>query len=188
MTEREYEMLQSRLIPTMTIGFNDSPSRYSYNKGYYNGMTEAKNIISKFFEENKKGERNMKSLNETTICKKKPFTKADLRSGDVVIKRMGNVEIVCRETNSLICSTSYNMLDNIRNDLSNRIDDNYDIVDVYRPKEPAHCCFLQMMYEKGEHVYHREEPPVEVTLEEIAELKGVPVERIKIVKESKNND
>ena len=32
----------------------------------------------------------------------KKFTKADLKSGDVVLRRNGNVEIVCLETGSFI--------------------------------------------------------------------------------------
>lgn len=113
----------------------------------------------------------------------KTFTKSDLKNGDVIVDREGRINIVCVETKTCITPTGgFNRLEDIKDDLTNLIDQRFDIVDVYRPTEPNQCCFSEIAY-NGVHVFHRDEEPIEVTLEEIAKLKGVSADRIKIVKE-----
>lgn len=110
------------------------------------------------------------------------FTKSDLKSGDVIVRRNGDVEIVCLEIGVCILRNGYNRINDIEEDLTCKKDNFYDIIDVYRPMEPSHCQFTHTAYTKGEHIYHRkEEDPVEITLQEIAKLKGVSVDKIKIV-------
>lgn len=114
----------------------------------------------------------------------KTFTKSDLKNGDVIVYRNGRVNIICVDTGTCITpNESFNFLSDIRKDLTDYCRESYDIVDVYRPKNPSHCSFSEYLYKKGEHIYHREEPPIEITIEEIAELKGVSVDRIKIIKD-----
>lgn len=113
----------------------------------------------------------------------KTFTKSDLKNGDVIVDREGRINIVCVETKTCITPTGgFNRLEDIEDDLTNLNGQRFDIVDVYRPTEPNQCCFSKEAY-NGVHVFHRDEEPVEVTLEEIAKLKGVSVDRIRIVKE-----
>lgn len=113
----------------------------------------------------------------------KPFTKSDLKNGDVIVYRNGKVNIVCVDTGTCITPNErFNFLKDIKEDLTGCRFPSYDIVDVYRPIEPCHCSFSEGLYKGGEHVFHRNEEPIEVTLEEIAKLKGVSVDRIKIVK------
>lgn len=109
---------------------------------------------------------------------RKTFTKADLRNGDVIQKRNGNVEIVCVETGTLICKSGWNLLSNINEDLTSDIASQHDIVAVRRPKFASNCTFNSFDYPEGELVYEREEA-VEMTLEEVCKALG---KTIKIVK------
>lgn len=110
------------------------------------------------------------------------FTKSDLKNGDVIIRRNGNVEIVCVETQVLISTNGVYALNRFLEDLTDHIDKNFDIIDVYRPTDPSHCSFSEYLYKRGKHVFHRDESPIEVTIDEIAKLKGVSADRIKNVK------
>lgn len=110
------------------------------------------------------------------------FTKADLKSGDVVLRRDGSVEIVCLETGALIRRDGFNILDELTDDLLSTFndDDSDDIIAVRRPKQPYHCQFCAFDEELGELVYERKDEPEEMTLEEICKALG---KEIKIVKE-----
>lgn len=110
------------------------------------------------------------------------FTKADLKSGDVVLRRNGSVEIVCLETGALIRRDGFNILDELTDDLLSTFndDDSDDIIAVRRPKQPYHCQFCAFDEELGELVYERKDEPEEMTLEEICKALG---KEIKIVKE-----
>lgn len=109
----------------------------------------------------------------------KEFTKKDLKNGDVVVRRDGSVGIVCTEVGVVIGQNEHSEMRLLTDDLRDyRI--NYDIMDIYRPKRPWQCQFHKEAYLKGEHVYHRDESPVEITIEEIARLKGVSATRIRI--------
>ena len=104
----------------------------------------------------------------------KKFTKADLKSGDVILRRDGSVEIVCLETGALIRRDGFNILDELTDDLLSTFndDDSDDIIAVRRPKQPYHCQFCAFDEGLGE--------PEEMTLDEICKALG---KEIKIVKE-----
>lgn len=114
----------------------------------------------------------------------KLFTKSDLRNGDVCVQSDGIVAIAIVDIGCLLVKDGYNMLDDFNENLEyNDSEFNIlDIVKVYRPKNPYQCQFDSFSFEEGELVFDRAAiEPVEVTLEEIAKLKGVSVDRIKIV-------
>lgn len=110
------------------------------------------------------------------------FTKSDLKSGDVVLRRDGSVEIVCLETGTLIRRDGYNTLSELTDDLKYiyyEYDNCDDIIAVRRPKQPHHCQFCAFEEKLGELVYEREDEPEEMTLDEICKALG---KEIKIVK------
>lgn len=84
------------------------------------------------------------------------FTKNDLKSGDVIVRRNGNVEIVCLETRTLITRNGFNMLEDTRDDLTEISSKEWDIMQVYRPTEPHHCQFKESVYKQGRLVFDRE--------------------------------
>lgn len=112
------------------------------------------------------------------------FTKADLKSGDVVLSVNGDVKIVCIETGTLIqrdgFSSLYELTDDLKCIYSDKEDNFDDIVAVRRPKQPYDCQFCAFYEELGELVYERKDEPEEMTLEEICKALG---KEIKIVKE-----
>lgn len=113
--------------------------------------------------------------------KKKKFTKADLKSGDVVLRRDGSVEIVCIETGSLIAKDGFNLLSEVNKDLTDiGFERDFDIIAVRRPKRPADCQFCAFIERFGDLVYERKDEPEEMTFEEIFKALG---KEIKIVKE-----
>lgn len=109
------------------------------------------------------------------------FTKADLRTGDVVKRRDGSVEIINRELGMLITdSGGWNDLDDIEKDLTCKYGKEYDIIEVRRPKYKCDCCFdaMRLCNPRGTLVYERKEVE-EMTLAEVCKLLG---KEIKIVK------
>lgn len=110
------------------------------------------------------------------------FTKADLKTGDVVLRRNGVVEIVCLETKSLVSKDGFNCLFNVNEDLTSGLsfapDFDWDIIAVRRPEEPYECQFCAFDKGYGEIVYERKEPE-EMTFEEVCKALG---KKIKIVK------
>lgn len=112
----------------------------------------------------------------------KKFTKADLKTGDVVLRRNGVVEIVCRETDSLISKDGFNVLSNVKKDLTSAFvfdsNSDWDIVAVRRPRTPYECQFKAFDKRYGELVYEHKETE-EMTLEEVCKALG---KEIKIVK------
>ncbi len=103
----------------------------------------------------------------------KEFTKSDLKSGDVILRRNGKVEIVCLETGTCILKNGYNKLSEINEDLTYQDDlVDYDIVKVYRPKEPYQCGFSEYAYKHGELVYKRDDV-VRMTLKEVEDKLGI---------------
>ena len=110
------------------------------------------------------------------------FTKADLKSGDVILRRDGSVEIVCLETGTLIRKDEFNMLDELTDDLTDIFndEDSDDVIAVRRPKQPYECQFCAFDEGFGELVYERGDESEEMTLEEICKALG---KEIKIVKE-----
>jgi hypothetical protein len=106
------------------------------------------------------------------------FTKADLKTGDVVKYRSGDVEIVNRELEMLISKTGWDDLDSIQDDLTSRINPRYDIIAVRRPEIKSDCQFGAFDNEWGTLVYERKEVE-EMTLAQVCKLLG---KEIKIVK------
>ena len=108
----------------------------------------------------------------------KEFTKRNLKTGDVIQRRNGIVEIVNCELEMFISKTGWNNFDNIRNDLTSILDSKFDIVKVRRPKEKSDCQFCAIEMDFGELVYERKEVE-EMTLAEVCQLLG---KEIKIIK------
>jgi hypothetical protein len=109
------------------------------------------------------------------------FTKEDLRTGDVILRKDGGVEIVNCELGMLICSNGgWNDLKDIKDDLTSVYrNKNWDVVEVRRPKEKCDCCFDAMKIDRrGTLVYERKEVE-EMTLAEVCRLLG---KEIKIIK------
>lgn len=149
-----------------------SDTYYYFNEGYYANkcfcIKENYKILewSDFMSDNNK------------------FTKADLKSGDVVLTRDGSVGIVCLETEVLIrrdgFSSLYEFTDDFKCIYSNQEDNFDDIIAIRRPRLPYECQFCAFAAGYGELVYEREDEPEEMTLEEVCKALG---KEIKIVKE-----
>lgn len=105
------------------------------------------------------------------------FTKADLKTGDVILFRDGETEICNCELGMLIDKNDWDDLNYFNNDLTCRITKDYDIVAVRRPREKGHCIFNAFEFELGELVYERKEVE-EMTLAEVCKLLG---KEIKII-------
>ena len=142
---------------------------YAFNIGQY-GSTE-------FYKK-----RDYTILEFSNFDWSKEFTKADLKTGDVILRRNGDVEIVNRELETLICKDGgYNLLKCFRNDLTHSAMKEYDIIEVRRPKEKCDCCFDAISscgHRRGTLVYERKEVE-EMTLEQVCRLLG---KEIKIIK------
>ena len=108
----------------------------------------------------------------------KNFTKKDLKNGDVVKHRDGQVQIVCVDTGTLIRPSSFNTISYLLDDLTCPGDSSYDIVAVRRPCQPSDCQFDAFTCCRGKLVYERKEVE-EMTLEEVCKALG---KEIKIVK------
>lgn len=115
---------------------------------------------------------------EWSNFKKKEFTKEDLRTGDVIQRRNGAVEIVNHELGMFITKTGWNDFRHISNDLTSIFDSRFDIVKVRRPEEKSDCQFCAIEMDFGELVYERKEVE-EMTLAEVCQLLG---KEIKIIK------
>lgn len=130
-------------------------------------------------------ELNYTILEWSDFMKDKKFTKADLKNGDVVMRRNGNVEIVCLETDTLIRQSGYNSLSSIDEDLTvtkdSRASHSWDIVAVRRPRGSKDCGFYAFRDNCGELIYDRErdDPKIEeMTMEDVCKALG---KRVKIV-------
>ena len=112
---------------------------------------------------------------------KPTFTKSDLKDGDIVLKRNGDVEIAIPSVGVFVRVAGFNSFNIFNDDLTSTLKDEYDIVKVRRPNKPSDCVFDCFDFCKGEVVYNRERdsvPVVEMTLEEVCEALG---KKIKIV-------
>lgn len=113
----------------------------------------------------------------------KKFTKQNLKNGDVCVLRNGNTAIVIPEVGIIRFKENWDYMDNYFDNLKNFYFKTLDIVKVYRPKAVFHCSWNKKCFSLGDLVFDRKNlEPIEVTIEEIAKLKGVSVDRIKIVK------
>lgn len=108
----------------------------------------------------------------------KPFTKSNLKNGDVVLYRNKTVGIVITDLEVIVQPNGYVRLDSIEKDLTNIINHDYDIVSVRRPFGAASCGYKAFEHDAGQLVYEREEVE-EMTLEQVCKLLG---KNIKIIK------
>ena len=107
------------------------------------------------------------------------FTKADLRTGDVILRRNGEVEIVNGELKMFIRQNDWNDFGDIDDDLLSLCGgEGWDIISVRRPIKKKDCQFDAFNLKYGALVYEREEVE-EMTLAEVCKLLG---KNIKIVK------
>ena len=115
---------------------------------------------------------------------KNEFTKADLKSGDVIIRKNGDIQIVCLETDTLIDKTGYDTISDFDDDMTYKYDKdgNNDgcIIKVYRPQNPYQCSFDLDAFIDGELVYYRNSNVIEMTIAEIEKALGI--ENLKVVK------
>ena len=117
---------------------------------------------------------------------KTPFTKSDLKTGMVVEYRNGDRRIVFRNYQGtgkdLLIGDRWASLNDYPEDLADDSDGdrNYDIMKVYNAKD--FCATLRLLDKKCcdyKVVWERKEIK-EVTLEQIAEKFGVPVDQLRI--------
>ena len=92
------------------------------------------------------------------------FEKLDLNCGDVIVRKNGDVGIVCLEKGVIIGQKTCKSLDRVNEDLTDDGREELDIIDVYRPMQSNQCNFNKDIYTCGRHVYHREEKVVNITL------------------------
>lgn len=107
----------------------------------------------------------------------KQFTKKDLKNGDVVKFKDGEIGIVCVDTGAIIAKDGYWNLSYITENLEHTCGTN-PIVAVRRPREAVDCMFDAFDMSRGTLVYERKEVE-EMTLEEVCKALG---KEIKIVK------
>ena len=167
---------------------------HEHGLDWCNGQSRAKNTEWTFYKENTAYSVDMFSNKDW--CKKEgytvlkwsdyrntptTFTKSDLKDGDIVLKRNGDVEIAIPSVGVFVRVAGFNSFNIFNDDLTSTLKDKYDIVKVRRPNKPSDCVFDCFDFCKGEVVYNRERdsvPVVEMTLEEVCEALG---KKIKIV-------
>lgn len=108
----------------------------------------------------------------------KTFTKADLKTGDVILRRNGETEIINGELKMCITKNGWNDLDDIYTDLTSKFGQEWDVIAVRHPKEKFECRFDAFKRNRGTLVYERKEVE-EMTLEQVCKLLG---KEIKIIK------
>lgn len=114
---------------------------------------------------------------------KETFTKKDLKDFDYIVLRNGMVELVSVSLNNTIvvvdpdedCSIvgGFGRLDDYSEDLTCDFEYQFDIIEVYRPKNEISNCPLR--YLEGELIYERPKKK-KMTLEEIREKLGFDFE------------
>lgn len=111
----------------------------------------------------------------------KEFTRDDIKVGDILMTRAGEVQLVIDTTHGIRVTDS-NIVFNrcISSDLCHLYgDESYDIVAIRRFNNPSSISFDAFEKNLGRLVYEREET-VEMTLEEVCKALG---KNVKIVKE-----
>lgn len=119
------------------------------------------------------------------LVERAPFGKSDLKTGWRIFTRDGGDYIVMKDTDCEDCLFSIyaeygtEPLRNYNEDLTNKISSACDIDAIYKPKY-TYVMFGNFNRLDFELVWKREEEPVEITIKEIADWKGVSPERIRI--------
>lgn len=110
------------------------------------------------------------------------FTKEDLKTGDILLRRDGAVEIYNGELDMLILQEDWDDPSHIRLDLTSEITSDADIMAIRRPIAKSSCIFgaFEKGHERGILVYQREKAKKveEMTLKEVCKLLG---KEIKII-------
>ena len=148
---------------------NQSNTVYYFNHGTYGDL--------RFINKNEDGITDYTILEWSDFMQ---FTKADLRTGDVVQLRDGELGIVLTDFEVIVCQNG-GWLDfkYIREDLTDSFyGGKCDIIIVRRPRQNYECAFDAIHHDRGIIVYERKEPE-EMTLAEVCKLLG---REIKIVK------
>ena len=126
------------------------------------------------------------SGNRTSWCDEKdvevvikPFTKPDLKNGDVVKHNNGEVGIVIVAVDAIIYKNGSMGLRNYRENLTCIVNSAFDIVAVKRPSSSLSCQFNAFDNALGQLIYEREKKVEEMTLAEVCKFLG---KEIKIIK------
>lgn len=147
-----------------TTNWHDNLMCYNFNTGLYSDIP--------FYL------RHGFTILEWSDFMKKKFTKDDLRNGDVVLRKDGNVEIYVQT--KFISKTGELSTEHYLNaDLSSHYGTDRDIMAVRRPSTLEDMSFDAFEKKLGRLVYEREET-VEMTIEEVCKALG---KNVKIVKE-----
>ncbi len=173
-------------------------NRYSYTN---TDMTKGR--VIKVYEDVPAGERDIRIevLEHTSKCvvgakfdvkskyfelvTRAAFGKADLKTGMRALMRDGGDYVVMKDTDcedrlfSIYDEYGTEPLRNYNEDLTNKISSACDIDAIYKPKY-TYVMFGIFNRLDFELVWKREEEPIEITIKEIAEMKGVSPERIRI--------
>lgn len=107
----------------------------------------------------------------------KPFTKSDLKDGDMVLRRNGAIEVAIPSAKVFTSVEGFNSLCNIDENLkscwpSSSLE--WDIMEVRRPTAPSDCQSCCFRREWGTLMFKREKL-VEMTLEEVCKALGKTV-------------
>lgn len=148
---------------------NTSYDVYGSQTAYYFNRDEFSNVL--WYK------KNNYTILEWSDFMNKEFTKADLKTGDVVMRRNGKIGIINRELDTIISKEGYSDLNTMSSNLTT-IDEQWDIIAVRRPLKQCDCQFSAFACEWGALVYERKEVE-EMTLAEVCKLLG---KEIKIVK------
>jgi hypothetical protein len=152
------------------VPYHNGSCYYGKNLYYFNNQTWSSVAYAK--------ENGYQILEWSEImARETEFTKADLKTGDVILRRNGSVEIVNRELEMFIRKKYYGDLDKIKDNLTSYSTPELDIIAVRRPVDKADCCFDAFKNNWGTLVYERKEPE-EMTLAEVCKLLG---KEIKII-------
>ena len=153
-------------IPTCSLSCYYGKNVYFFNKGTWCSKEYA-------------GEYGYTIL-EWSDFMNKEFTKADLKTGDVVKFRNGKIGIVNGDLETIIMTDSWCKINSFNEDLTVQRGcvERFDIVAVRRPEISYQCQFCAFEKEYGILVYERKEVE-EMTLAEVCKLLG---KEIKIVK------
>jgi hypothetical protein len=149
---------------TICYAMHGEETAYNFNEGYYCNVQHYANDGYTILEWED-------FMNNT-------FTKADLKTGDVILRRNGDVEIFNGNLGMFICQDCcWNDIDCLRDDLSSSVYRDYDIVAIRRPIIKSDCAFDAFEDKHGNLIYERKKAE-EMTLAEVCKLLG---KEIKII-------